>query len=499
MEGEELPPAPRQEPPGGGGTEGRHSSFGARPSEGCSAPAPQCLAVPACSRAGEPGQPGIVSPFKRVFLKGEKGRDKKAQEKVTERRPLHTVVVSLPDRVEPDILLNDYIEKEVKYLGQLTSVPGYLNPSSRTEILHLIDNAKRAHQLPGQLTPEHDAVISLSAYNIKLVWRDGEDLILRVPIHDIASVSYIRDDSAHLVVLKTAQDPGISPSQSLCAESSKALTSGSLSESGVVPVEACCLVVLATENKVTAEELCSLLSQVFQIVYTESTIDFLDRAIFDGASTPTRHMSLHSDDSSTKVDVKEPYETEASTVSFPEALEAGDNSPSSFLPQQSPHVKTVSESELSTTATELLQDYMMTLRTKLSSQEIQQFAMLLHEYRNGASIHEFCINLKQLYGDSRKFLLLGLRPFIPEKDSQHFENFLETIGVKDGRGIITDSFGRYRRTLSTTSNSTTNGNGAAGSSDDQSVPSEEDEWDRMISHISNDIEALGCSMDRDSS
>ncbi|XP_054245916.1 cerebral cavernous malformations 2 protein-like [Indicator indicator] len=194
-------------------------------------------------------KPGIVSPFKRVFLKGEKGRDKKAQEKVTERRPLHTVVVSLPDRVEPDVLLNDYIEKEVKYLGQLTSIPGYLNPSSRTEILHLIDNAKRAHQLPGQLTQEHDAVISLSAYNIKLVWRDGEDLILRVPIHDIASVSYIRDDSSHLVVLKTAQDPGVSPSQSLCAESSKALSSGSLSESGVVPLEACCLVVLATENK----------------------------------------------------------------------------------------------------------------------------------------------------------------------------------------------------------------------------------------------------------
>lgn len=35
-------------------------------------------------------KPGIVSPFKRVFLKGEKSRDKKAHEKVTERRPLHT-------------------------------------------------------------------------------------------------------------------------------------------------------------------------------------------------------------------------------------------------------------------------------------------------------------------------------------------------------------------------------------------------------------------------
>ena len=29
-----------------------------------------------------------------------------------------------------------------QYLGQLTSIPGYLNPSSRTEILHYIDNAK---------------------------------------------------------------------------------------------------------------------------------------------------------------------------------------------------------------------------------------------------------------------------------------------------------------------------------------------------------------------
>ncbi|XP_055277054.1 cerebral cavernous malformations 2 protein isoform X6 [Moschus berezovskii] len=443
-------------------------------------------------------KPGIVSPFKRVFLKGEKSRDKKAHEKVTERRPLHTVVLSLPERVEPDRLLSDYIEKEVKYLGQLTSIPGYLNPSSRTEILHFIDNAKRAHQLPGHLTQEHDAVISLSAYNVKLAWRDGEDTILRVPIHDIAAVSYVRDDASHLVVLKTAQDPGISPSQSLCAESSRGLTTGSLSESGVGPVEACCLVILAAESKVAAEELCSLLGQVFQIVYTESTIDFLDRAIFDGASTPTHHLSLHSDDSSTKVDMKEPYETEASTFSFPECAHAGGVSPLSFCMQTAPHTKTVSESELSATAAELLQDYMLTLRTKLSSQEIQQFAALLHEYRDGASVHEFCINLRQLYGDSRKFLLLGLRPFIPEKDSQHFENFLETIGVKDGRGIITDSFGRYRRATSSTSTSTSNGNRAAGSSDDQSAPSEGDEWDRMISDISNDIEALGCSMDQDS-
>ncbi|XP_056621262.1 cerebral cavernous malformations protein 2 homolog isoform X1 [Triplophysa dalaica] len=441
-------------------------------------------------------KPGIVSPFKRVFLKGEKGRDKKASEKSTERRALHTFSLSLPDhRIDPDILLNDYIEKEVKYLGQLTSVPGYLNPSSRTEVLQLIDNARKTHQLAGQLTSEQDAVVSLSAYNVKLVWRDGEDIILRVPIHDIAAVSYIRDDSLHLVVLKTAQEPGGSPCHS--TEMSKSPTLSSLSESGAVLVEVCCLLVLAVDNKAAAEELCLLLSQVFQIVYTESTIDFLDRAIFDGATTPTRHLSICSEDSSSK-DVKEVFEAETGKYVFQSSLEAGHSScPSPSSNPASSQTQTVSESELSTTATELLQDYMTTLRTKLSSQEIQQFATLLHEYRNGASIHEFCINLRQLYGDSRKFLLLGLRPFIPEKDSQHFENFLETIGVKDGRGIITDSFGRYKRTASSASDSTTNGNGAAGGSDEGAAPSEGDEWDRMISDISNDIEALGSSMDQD--
>uniref|UniRef100_A0A3B3RKE4 CCM2 scaffold protein n=1 Tax=Paramormyrops kingsleyae TaxID=1676925 RepID=A0A3B3RKE4_9TELE len=416
-------------------------------------------------------KPGIASPFKRVFLKGEKGRDKKSQEKATERRALHTVSVSQPDhRVDPEVLLNDYIEKEVK----------------------------KTHQLPGQLTAEQDALVSLSAYNVKLVWRDGEDIIVRVPIHDIAAVSYIRDDSLHLIILKTAQEPGGSPCPSTCPDASKTQTLSSLPESGPMLLDVCSLLVLAVENKAAAEELCLLLSQVFQIVYTESTIDFLDRAIFDGASTPTRHLSLYSDDSSSKVDVKEPYDTEEFPFQGP--LDMGGNSlASSPSTPASPQAHATSDSELSTTAAELLQDYMTTLRTKLSSQEIQQFATLLHKYRNGSSIHEFCINLRQLYGDSRKFLLLGLRPFIPEKDSQHFENFLETIGVKDGRGIITDSFGRYRRTLSTTSNSTTNGNEAAEGVDEQPVNTEGDDWDRMISDISNDIEALGCSMDQDSS
>lgn len=51
----------------------------------------------------------------------------------------------------------------------------------------------------------------------------------------------------------------------------------------------------------------------------------------------------------------------AFSSSFPESLETGGNSPSSFSALPSPRAKTASESELSTTATELLQDYMMTV------------------------------------------------------------------------------------------------------------------------------------------
>lgn len=49
------------------------------------------------------------------------------------------------------------------------------------------------------------------------------------------------------------------------------------------------------------------------------------------------------------------------------------------------------------------------LRNKLSAVEVQQFAVLLREYRLGSNIDQFCGELLRLYGDQRKFLLLGER------------------------------------------------------------------------------------------
>lgn len=43
-----------------------------------------------------------------------------------------------------------------------------------------------------------------------------------------------------------------------------------------------------------------------------------------------------------------------------------------------------------------------------------------------------------------------MRPFIPDKDVGVFERFLESIGIREG-GILTDSFGRIKRSMSSMS------------------------------------------------
>ncbi|KAF6090927.1 hypothetical protein HJG60_012272 [Phyllostomus discolor] len=139
--------------------------------------------------------------------------------------------------------------------------------------------------------------------------------------------------TSYPVVLKMVQDPGISPCQSLCVESSRGLTTGSMLESSLGPGEACCMVILANESKVATEKLRSLLRQVFWIVYPVSTINFLDRATLDGASVPTRHLSRHSgDESATEVDMKEPCKRDTRIFSILDCVHTSDISPLSSLP-----------------------------------------------------------------------------------------------------------------------------------------------------------------------
>ncbi|XP_078092270.1 cerebral cavernous malformations 2 protein-like [Mustelus asterias] len=440
------------------------------------------------------GKKGFVSPIKRlVFPKNRRQQDRSS----VYRRPLHSIPLFPPDYlIDPEILLHDYLEKEVKFLGHLTWVSCSLNPASRAEVLQLLDTARQQKQLPLQTTAEQDTILSLSARCLLLTWRDNEELILRIPTHEIAAVSYVRDDALHLLILKTGLGvAAVAAGGSL----ERRQATGTLPDSQeAVPNSEthCNLVILAVDSRDSAEEYCALICQVFRIIYGDQTIDCVDRAGLHYTSTPDRRWLMERSDSRQTIQTYG-YDADFSCCSSFDGSQdifdpycSGSSSPS-YRESQFSQCTAGSESDQSSTAADLLQDYMTTLRTKLTAQEIQQFALLLREYRTGASVEDYCAELLHLYGEKRKFLLLGMRAFIPDKDTSYFESFLETIGIKDGRGILTDSFGRIKRSMSNTSAS------AVRSYDSWSVPSESDTFERMISNITHDIEALGCDVEDD--
>ncbi|KAF1389952.1 hypothetical protein PFLUV_G00053030 [Perca fluviatilis] len=544
----------------------------------------------------------FVSPIKRLVW--SKSTRRPVDRGSVYRRPLHTVPLYPPDYlIHPERLIFDYVEKEVKFLGHLTWVSVSLNPSSRDELLQLLDTARQLKVLPLKTSVDQDCILSLSARCLLLTWRDNEKLLVRIPTHEIAAASYLRDDALHLLVLKTGlnvdtvvagddsldrkkptgidgrrqtmscnADPrpaggtmerrhticGVDWRPSLSRSShdknqnverregggggergggerggggslerkrvggswerrqQTRKTGGSWENRRARPMSGswgsygswerrnhnpleptpcpdayCNLVILAVENRDAAEEYCSLICQMFQIIYGHQTIECVDRAGFHH-SMPDRYWLQRSD--SCLTDMSYGYDPEFSCCSSydgsQDAFElyySETYSESSSLSLQDSHRSLASASDGgdSNPALLLMQEYMITLRNKLIPVELQHFAVLLREYRLGSNIDHFCSELLQLYGDNRKFLLMGMRPFIPDKDVGVFESFLESIGIREG-GILTDSFGRIKRSMSSTS-----ATAMRGRYDNGSLASGSQEFNRRMTDITHDIQALG--------
>uniref|UniRef100_G1M4M3 CCM2 like scaffold protein n=1 Tax=Ailuropoda melanoleuca TaxID=9646 RepID=G1M4M3_AILME len=229
------------------------------------------------------GVGGFVSPIRRlVFPKA--GRRAAFRTSVS-RRPLHSMPLYPPDYlIDPQILLCDYLEKEVKFLGHLTWVTSSLNPSSRDELLQLLDTA-RLKELPLKTTAEQDSILSLSARCLLLTWRDNEELILRIPTHEIAAASYLQDDALHLLVLKT----GTAGRAGRRTGRERALASSfGRGRRGVLGPGEALNALSSSLGQDAAEESCALICQVFQIIYGDQSIECVDRAGYHYMSTPER-------------------------------------------------------------------------------------------------------------------------------------------------------------------------------------------------------------------
>ncbi|XP_076804934.1 uncharacterized protein LOC143448890 isoform X1 [Clavelina lepadiformis] len=381
-----------------------------------------------------------------------------------ERRPLRSVpTIGSHYKVDPEVLAKEYVEKETKYMGTITDIRIDFDPCNRASLLSLIDEKRRIGQLPWQMTWKHDAIISIFKHNIKILHRDEEQLIHRIPTHHVASAGYVKDDNQTYLFLKFASE---------------------------VNEEMSNLALFSCETKEIAEEICCLIRQLFQLVYTDSTMDFFDKSIQDGATTPKNH-SYSTDDSDKKDTVRltlplQPQSQKTLLQQEPQTLKLSNKTsgselppdfasneisksatlpmsaiPSSIHPQSVPLHRSSSSngavltplsssstppspvayrksgnnsgSNVNTTHHQLqLNEYIAVLKERLTQEELTQFAQYLHHFRTGrVTIELFCEQLLAIYTEQRKSLLLGMRHFIPATtDREYFESFLQLHNVE---------------------------------------------------------------------
>ncbi|XP_063968219.1 cerebral cavernous malformations protein 2 homolog [Lytechinus pictus] len=308
------------------------------------------------------------------------------------RRQLKTLELTPPDfKVDRQILIDSYLDIEVKFLGQLEDIPFEIDPTKRTEILRNIDTARKNKILPwNSHSSRYDAIIRLSARQINVLRKDETSLV-RAFIHNIVSVSYVRDDAQHLVIMKTA------------TESQQ---------------EKCELVVWECPSKEKSEEICAIVQQIFEVVYTEMTMKQFDLSLMQA--------------------VKD-YSIGRSTVSHQRpplpGLYSQPDTSSEAVPYSGANPNSNSAEIISVTAKVLLQEYIEELRSKLSGEELQQFASILKDYRQMGSIENFCTSLQRLYGPDRKTLFPGMRMcLISDHHRSFFDSYMLANDIEDPYG-----------------------------------------------------------------
>ncbi|XP_069127634.1 cerebral cavernous malformations protein 2 homolog isoform X2 [Argopecten irradians] len=316
-----------------------------------------------------------------------------------------------PSSFLSDFTQNDYMEFNVRFAGVIPGVPVEVDITNRTEVLRIIDAGKKQGRIPLQPKFEVEVILSLSKSNIKLVKKADEEVILRIPIHEIAAICYIQDDRVHILSIKHGNP------------------------------ENCDLGVMYCSNQGQAQVICAVVEKCFQVVYTDFTIRLLEDAIANDGN------SVHSSGSTITSSTQEgpSFFSRSQERIYPPSI----NDPKIRTPSTS------GKSDTSISGTKLVNVYLEELPHQFNYTELTTFADLLktlHDPNSQMPFPDFCDRVFKLYGPQRKNLLGGLCPFIPEKDYRYFADFLKKHDVKepeDGTLSSRNSFpGNYRRSVS---------------------------------------------------
>jgi hypothetical protein len=181
-----------------------------------------------------------------------------------------------------------------------------------------------------------------------------------------------------------------------------------------------------------------MVDQCFQSVYTDATMHYFDRSLRESAHTSGTpgvasvdySFTDKSASSTPNVGTRVPHHEPPATLGFlsHSSLDLGTLS-SATSRSLSRATARGSDVELSAAANQLILDYMKKLYNKLNPEELQRFALLVKAWHTDLSFPDFCSGVLELYGPDRKYLLVGMQPFIPAKDLAYFEQFIEHIGL----------------------------------------------------------------------
>ncbi|KAL8582941.1 hypothetical protein ACOMHN_006485 [Nucella lapillus] len=294
--------------------------------------------------------------------------------------------------LSPQNLLEDPVEKQVLFAGVIGEVAADMDITNRTDVLRIIDKGKKHGVIPPHMSYEyHSAILSLSTYNIRINKSNGEDVLLRIPMHEIAAMCYIKDDKQHILAIKFGTPETCQLAVLYC-------------DSKPVAEELCSLVSQCFQMIYligpVAEELCSLVGQCFQMIYLKGVIGFFDQSINNPSGSPSTGGS-----------------TTIPNHQAPPSISDSDFPP--HAPSERSSVKSIGG--------ELLADYTNKLHKELNPKELQMFAQLLPDMEN--RFPEFCERVYHLFGAERKQLLGEMMPFIPADNLSYFEDFLTSNGV----------------------------------------------------------------------
>ncbi|XP_078319206.1 cerebral cavernous malformations protein 2 homolog isoform X4 [Crassostrea virginica] len=295
---------------------------------------------------------------------------------------------------------SDHSEYQVQFAGIIEDIQVHVDITNRTEVLRMIDRGKMEQMIPLKVSGERNTILSLSRYNIKLMYRDhsAETLIIRVPIHEIAAVCYVNDDGVHILAVKYGNP------------------------------ERCSLLVLYCDTPGRAERICSDVAQCFQLVYTDAVVQLLEDTIGRVENSSTGSPTINNEN--------------GRKYSFFSASQLSLTDPRNASKTRS---RSVANSDSGQSAqsyqAELLRSYLEQLRNKFSVDELAKFSTLLKQInefspKNPMDLQAVFKEVFQLYGNERKHLLAGLCPFIYEKHYDKFLEFLKKQGISLDNGTL---------------------------------------------------------------